>query len=49
MQYVAFLWDFTQITYNHQSNTKNDIQKYDLSKYEIYQVPWNSMELFGEN
>ena len=25
MQYVAFLWDFIQITCNHQSNTKNNI------------------------
>ena len=44
MQYVVFLWDFSQITSNHQSNTKNNIQKYDSFKYEIYQVPWNSME-----
>ena len=25
MQFVAFLWDFSQITSNHQSNTKNNI------------------------
>ena len=47
MQYVAFLWDFSQITSNHQSNTKNNIYKYDFFKYEIYQFPWNSMEFHG--
>ena len=25
MPYVAFLWDFSQLTSNHQSNTKNNI------------------------
>ena len=25
MRFVAFLWDFSQITSNHQSNTKNNI------------------------
>ena len=45
MQFVAFLWDFSQILSNHQSNTKNNISKYEFCKYEIYQVPWNSMEL----
>ena len=47
MQFVAFLWDFSQIASNHQSNTKNNIWKYDFLKYEIYQVPWNSMEFHG--
>ena len=47
MQFVAFLWDFSQITFNHQSNTKNNIYKYDFFKYEIDQVPWNSMEFHG--
>ena len=47
MQYVTFLWDFSQITSNHQSNTKNNIEKYDFFKYEIYQVPWKSMEFHG--
>ena len=28
IQYVGFLWDFSQITYNHQSNTINKIEKY---------------------
>ena len=44
MQYVAFLWDFSQITSNHQSNTKKQYLKIWFFKYQIYQVPWNSME-----
>ena len=47
MQYVAFLWDFSQIKYNHQANTKNNIQKYDFFKYEIYQVHGMSKKLHG--
>ena len=47
MQFVAILWDFRQITSNHQSNTKNNISKYDFFEYQIYQVPWNSMEFHG--
>ena len=58
MQYVTFLWDFCQITSNHQSNTKNNIQKYDFFlnmkfikfhgiPWNFIKFPWNSMELFG--
>ena len=40
---------FSQITSNHQSNTNSNIKKYDFFKYQIYQVPWNSMEIFWEH
>ena len=48
MQYVTFLWDFSQITYNHQSNTNNDIYKYDflnIKFIKFHGIPWNSMEI----
>ena len=47
MQYVVFLWDFSQIRYNHQSNT-NNIYKYFFwtsnlsSSMEFHGIPWNS-------
>ena len=43
MQFVAFLWDFSQITSNHQSNTKNSMELFGGK----LKVPWNSMEFHG--
>ena len=43
-QFVAFLWDFCQIPYDHQSNTKNNIKKYNLFKISNLS---SSMEFHG--
>ena len=48
MQYVAFLWDFSQITSNHQSNTKNIFRNMiflNMKLIKFHGIPWNSMEL----
>ena len=47
MQYVPFLWNFSQITSNHQQILTIIFRNMILFKYQIYQVPWNSMEFHG--
>ena len=47
MQYVAFLWDFSQITSNHQSNTKKNIKNMIFFNMKFIKfhgtlwIPWN--------
>ena len=49
MRYVTFLWDFSQKTTNHQSNTKKQYLEIwfflNMKFIKFHGIPWNPMEL----